>query len=458
MKQEKFHPLFNTTQLIVGGFAAVIFVATLILMLPISSATGEWTNVISALFTATTAVCVTGLVVVPTYLHWSLFGKIIILVLIQLGGLGIICITMGLFIIFKRKITIKERRLIQESYNLDTGAGMVKTIIKVFKTTFIIEGIGAFLYTFKFIPEFGVVKGLWFSVFHAISAFCNAGLDLLGENSLGPYATDWYMNLVTMFLIISGGIGFLVWWEILDILKRIKDGKLASNKFFERLSLHAKIALFATGVMIVSGAVIVFVLEYNNPETIGNLNLSEKIIVSMFESVTLRTAGFATVSQAGFTNSSIIMMCGFMLVGGSPMGTAGGIKTTTVAILLIDVWSAIKGKKHAEVFQRKITDQNRRNAISVTAIAIFVASVALIILSYTENIQFKKLLFESFSAIGTVGLSMDITSSLSNIGRLIITFLMFAGRIGPITLVMAFTSKSTNAVERDYPERNIMIG
>ncbi|MCR5835002.1 MAG: TrkH family potassium uptake protein [Lachnospiraceae bacterium] len=458
MSSRKIRPLFNTTHIIVYGFAAVILIGTLILMLPISSASGQWTNPIDALFTTTTAVCVTGLVVVPTYSYWSLFGKIVIFCMIQLGGLGVICITMGLFILLRKKITIKERKLIQESYNLEQSGGMVKTVIKVFKTTFIIEGIGAVLYSVRFIPQYGFVKGVCFSIFHAVSAFCNAGIDILGPSSLEPYNNDWYFMIVTMFLIISGGLGFIVWWEIVDLIKQIRNKELASNKFIERLTLHSKIALFATIMLLISGAVILFVLEYSNPATFGNMKLSHKILSACFESVTLRTAGFAGVSQAGFNNNSLMLMCVFMLIGGSPMGTAGGIKTTTVAILLIEVFSAVKGKKHTEIFHRRLNRENIRNAISVTAISLFVAVTAIVALTYTENIQFKKMIFEAFSAIGTVGLSMDITSSLSSAGRLIITVLMFAGRIGPITLVMAFTSNVSEALDRDYPERKILIG
>lgn len=350
---KKTKPLFNTTHFIILGFAFAILAATCILMLPISSANGEWTSFVDAMFTATTSVCVTGLVVVPTYAYWSLFGKIVILLLIQLGGMGIICIAMGFLILLRKKITLKERKLIQESYNLDSTGGMVRVIMRVFKATFLIEGIGAVLYSVKFIPRFGLIRGICYSIFHAVSAFCNAGIDLLGDSSLAPYRGDVAVNAITMFLIISGGLGFIVWWDILKILDDMRHRRLAKNKFWERLSLHSKLVLSATVLLILGGFFVVFLFEYHNPATIGNMPLGEKVLVSLFESVTLRTAGFSTISQAGFHMSTFLVICFLMMVGGSPMGTAGGIKTTTITILFVEVCSVIRGKSMPRFFEEK---------------------------------------------------------------------------------------------------------
>lgn len=455
---EKNRPLFNTPHLIIYGFAIVILAATFILMLPISSAGGEWTNFVDAMFTATTSVCVTGLVVVPTYAYWSLFGKTVIFILIQLGGLGVVCIMMGFFILIKKKITLKERRLIQESYNFDTSGGMVKVVIRVFKATFLIEGMGAALYSIRFIPRFGFVKGVCYSIFHSVSAFCNAGIDLLGDSSLAAYCGDGLINFTTMFLIVSGGIGFIVWWDILKVCGEIKRGNLVKNKIFERLSLHSKMVISATVIFIFAGAVVIFLFEYTNGDTIGNMKVGKKILTSLFESVTLRTAGFSTISQSGFRMPTLMFICFFMFVGGSPMGTAGGIKTTTIGILFVEVLSVVRGKKHAEVFRRKIHIENVRTAISVSMISFLSAIAAIMLLSFTEQAPFKAIVFEVFSAVGTVGLSMDLTSALSPGGRLIIIFMMFLGRVGPITMAMAFASKRKKSLDRDFPEKRIIIG
>lgn len=456
---KKTKPMFNTTHLIIYGFAVVILLGTVLLMLPISSAAGQWTSFLDSMFTATTATCVTGLVVVPTYSHWSIFGKCVILTLIQLGGLGVICIAMGFFILIRRRITLKERRLIQDSYNLDNNGGMVKVILSVFRITFTIEGIGAILYSIRFIPEFGVAKGICYSVFHSVSAFCNAGLDLLGETSLSMYYNDVLVNVITMFLIVSGGLGFIVWWELQDVMYSVIRRELTINKVVERLSLHSKLALVATIIFIIGGAVIVFIFEYSNADTIGELPFGEKIIVSLFESVTLRTAGFSTIPQTGFRDATFFVMCFLMLVGGSPIGTAGGIKTTTVAILWVEILSVVKGKKAAEVFRRRINRENVRTAISVMAISIFCVIIGIMLLTVTEkDVSLRVIVFEAFSAIATVGLSMDFTAMLSDYGKIIIIIMMFLGRIGPITMAMAFMARRRRALDRDYPEKRIIIG
>lgn len=355
---------FNAARIIIVGFLWVIIVGTLILMLPVSSAKGQWTDFVTALFTATTSTCVTGLVVVPTYAYWSLFGKVVILILIQLGGLGIISIATGVLIIIGKKINLKERRLIQESYNLDTSQGVVLHIIRIFSGTFAVEGIGAILYSFRFIPKYGVAKGVWYSVFHAISAFCNAGIDLLGDNSFMAYKGDVLINITTMFLIVVGGIGFIVWWDILKNINNIRNKKYPLQKFFERLSLHSKIVLTVTAIAIFGGAILTFAFEYNNPETLGTLKTGEKILASFFQSVTLRTAGFCTINQAGLRNASVLLAFFLMLMGGSPMGTAGGIKTTTVALLFLDVKSVVTGKNATEAFKRRINRDNIKNALA----------------------------------------------------------------------------------------------
>ena len=434
---------FNAARIIIVGFLCVIIVGTLILMLPVSSAKGQWTDFVTALFTATTSTCVTGLVVVPTYAYWSLFGKVVILILIQLGGLGIISIATGVLIIIGKKINLKERRLIQETYNLDTSQGVVLHIIRIFSGTFAVEGIGAILYGFRFIPKYGVAKGVWYSVFHAISAFCNAGIDLLGDSSFMAYKGDVLINITTMFLIVVGGMGFIVWWDILKNINNIRNKKYPLRKFSERLSLHSKIVLTVTAIAIFGGAILTFAFEYNNPETLGTLKTGEKILASFFQSVTLRTAGFCTINQAGLRNASVLLAFLLMLMGGSPMGTAGGIKTTTVALLFLDVKSVVTGK----------------NALAVMTMAISILMIAVIALTFTETGSLTKICYEAFSAIGTVGLSMNFTASLSLAGKLIIIVLMFFGRVGPITIVIALARKRRiDQHIKDLPEKKVLIG
>ncbi|MCR5703268.1 MAG: potassium transporter KtrB [Eubacterium sp.] len=450
--------LNNTPRIIFLGFLSVILIGAIVLSLPICSADGRGTPFVDSLFTSTTSVCVTGLVTVPTYSHWSAVGKVIILILIQLGGLGVICIATGFLALLRRRISLASRKVIQESYNLDTSSGMVALVLRVIKTTILIESLGAAALSVRFIPQFGWRRGIIFSIFHSISAFCNAGIDLLGDSSLMSYVGDTYFNVVIMLIIISGGLGFIVWWEIVDLIKRIVKGNLAPIKIWERMTLHSKIVISMTVFLLITGVIIVMGLEYDNPKSIGNLSLGNKVLASSFQSVTLRTAGFCTVSQTGFKASTSMLMCIFMLIGGSPVGTAGGIKTTTVAIILIEVVSVIRGKEEAEVFRRRISKENVRTAITVATISVLSAIVAMIVLSETEGASIKVIAYEVFSAIGTVGLSMDFTSSLSVIGKYIIILLMFMGRIGPITLASAFAAKQSRAKETELPIRKIIIG
>ena len=450
---------FNSTRIVIYGFLSVILLGAFILMLPVCSTAGQWTDFLTALFTATTSTCVTGLVVVPTYAYWSVTGKVIILILIQLGGLGIICIATGVLMVVGKRITLKERRLIQESYNLDSGQGIIKHIRAIFVGTFVMEIIGTLLYCIRFIPKFGVVKGLWYSVFHSISAFCNAGLDVLGENSLIPYQSDVLINLTTIFLIVTGGIGFIVWWDILKLYRMVRYEGMPIRKVPERMSLHTKLAMMVTFVLLIGGTILTLIFEYSNPETLGNLSFGNKILVSLFQSVTLRTAGFCTIDQVGFRSASFIIFCLLMLIGGSPMGTAGGIKTTTMALLFLEVKSVVRGKNETEVFRRRINKDNVKTALAVIVIAVSMLMLAIITLTFTEDASLKKITFEAFSAIGTVGISMGFTTELSMLGKVVIIILMFFGRVGPITIAMALAKrKRIDQHLKDLPEKRIIIG
>ncbi|MGN0384083.1 MAG: TrkH family potassium uptake protein [Eubacterium sp.] len=450
---------FNTLQSIIYGFMIVILMGTLLLMLPISSANGEATSFIDSLFTATTATCVTGLVVLPTCSYWSLFGKIVILILIQIGGLGVVCITMGLLIIIGRRISLRNRLMIQESYSLDSAKGMVIFIKRVLKGTIFVETTGAILYFIRFIQDYNIKTSIWYSVFHSVSAFCNAGIDIIGENSFGNYYADPFINIVTMMLIISGGIGFIVWWDLIDSFKNWKNKKFSLIGILKSLKLHSKVAITMTLLLILGGTLVIFIFEYTNTDTIGNLPLWQKIMCSLFESVTTRTAGFLTLPQENFRNASVMIICLLMFIGGSPMGTAGGIKTTTFAMILLTIRGVVIGKKDTEVYRRKINIENIKTGLAVTIISMASLFIAIMVLSITEDASMRCIIFEATSAIGTVGLSMGYTTSLSFAGKLIIIALMYIGRIGPISMVMAFSiRKSQMNNMRDLPEKKIIVG
>ncbi len=304
----------STTQTILLSFLLAIFLGSALLVLPVSSADGIAVPYIDALFTATTSICVTGLVTVPTFSTWSLFGQIVILFLIQIGGLGVVTIMSGLMISLHRRIGIKDRMLIQDAFNLNTLSGMVKFIRKVIAGTLLVEGIGALLYMTVFIPEFGV-KGIWISLFNAVSAFCNAGMDVISADSLYAYVHNPVINMVTILLIVFGGIGYIVWWDLVGALKNIRRQRL---RCFANLTLHSKIALSVTGILILAGTAAVFVFEYNNPLTMGSFSIFDKLQASLFQSVTTRTAGFATIPQEDLTNASAITSLLLMFIGGSP--------------------------------------------------------------------------------------------------------------------------------------------
>lgn len=449
---------FNTMQLLAMGFIGTILIGGVLLYLPICNT--EPISFIDALFTSTSAVCVTGLVTVVPAVQFTLLGKVILLILIQIGGLGVIACVTGFFIILKRKITVRERVIIQESYNLSTLSGMVMFVLKIIKGTFFVEGIGAILFSFTFIPEFGVVKGIAYSLFHSVSAFCNAGIDIIGDGSFIPYVRNPLINLTTMTLIVAGGIGFTVWNDLIGNYKKIKMKKLTWNKFFTRLSLHSKLVLTMTGLLIVIGTAFVFILEYNNADTIGNLSLGDKLMASAFHSVSTRTAGFATLGQADLTAGSKFLSCILMFIGGSPAGTAGGVKTTTAAMLILTCMTVVYGKRDTECFGRRIPVENFRTGFAVVMLAILFLTTGVTMLTILEpGKDFLDLLYEAVSAIGTVGLSANLTASLGIGSKIVIMCLMYVGRLGPITIALVFGGKrNPKELVRELPEKRIMVG
>jgi len=444
----------STTHIILLSFFVTILIGTVLLSLPISSADGKAKSFLDALFTATTSTCVTGLVVMPTVSAWSVFGQVVILLLIQVGGLGAITIMSGLMIILHKKIGIGDRLLLQDAFNLNSLSGLVRFVKKVVGGTFIIEGIGALLYMTVFVPQFGA-KGIWISVFTSVSAFCNAGIDIIAENSLCDYALNPIINTVTCGLIILGGIGYIVWWDVLRVLKQVRRKKV---KIFRDLTLHSKIAITTTFILILVGAALILAFEYNNPQTIKEHTLLQKIEVSLFQSVTTRTAGFATIPQENLTNASSIVCLLLMFIGGSPVGTAGGIKTVTFAVLVASAFASVHNKEDTEVFGRRLTKQAVSKAAAVTCISFIIMFTSTVLLSAVTDASALDIIYETVSATATVGLTRNLTASLDSMGKLIIIITMYLGRVGPISLAVALKRSKDNQNIIRNPIEEISVG
>ncbi|MDE5933683.1 MAG: potassium transporter KtrB, partial [Lachnospiraceae bacterium] len=421
----------TTTRIIMLGFLAGAILGMLCLMLPISTKPGQKVDFFDALFVAMSSICVTGLSTVNIGQTFSGFGQVVLLFLIQFGGLGIVTFTTIVLCLFRRRITLSDRMLIQSAYNLDTLSGLVKLTMKILKVTLCLEGLGAVGYAFVFVPQYGV-KGIWYSIFHAVSAFCNAGIDLLGGNSFCQYADNIIINVTTIFLIIVSGLGFPVYWEIVRVASaRLGKRERANGR---KMNLHTKIVIFATIALILTGALLTLLFEYNNPDTLGKMNIPQKLMASFFQSVTLRTAGFATISQEYFRPASCMAYLILMFIGGSPAGTAGGIKTVTVVLLLASMFANIRGKRDVVVLHRKVSDDTIRRCVAIAVFSLttlFLLTMALLAVSQSN---FLDTLYEMTSAIATVGLSRGLTGALNPIGKLIVTLTMYLGRIGPITL------------------------
>ena len=439
----------TTTQIIMLSFLAVIFLGSLLLSLPISSADGEAVPYLDALFTATTATCVTGLVTLTTASTWSIFGQAVILVLIQVGGLGVVTIMSALMILLQKRMGIGDRLLIQDAFNLNSLSGIVRFVKRVILGTALVEGIGALLYMTVFVPEFGL-RGIWIAVFTSISAFCNAGMDIIADNSLCSYATNPIINLVTCALIVLGGIGYIVWWDVMGLRKGAAGRR--------RLSLHSKIAISTTLLLIFGGGLLILLFEYHNPRTIAELSLFDKLQVSLFQSVTTRTAGFATVPQQDLTNASSLLCLLLMFIGGSPVGTAGGIKTVTIAVLFASALSAVRNRQEVTLFQRNISKQAVSKAVAVTTMSFVILFTSTLLLSAVSPGEPLDILFETVSATATVGLSRDLTPYLNAYGKIIIIGTMYLGRVGPISLALALNSgkKQQNIIKN--PTEEISVG
>lgn len=446
----------STTSQIILGFLCAILIGAVLLSLPIASVSGE-SDFLTALFTSTTSVCVTGLVVVDTFSYWTLFGKIVILILIQLGGLGIVAFTSSILLIFNKKVTLKDRMVIQDAYNLNNLQGMVIFVKKIIFGTFTVEIIGAFLYMIEFVPLYGA-RGVWYSFFNSISAFCNAGIDILGNDSLISFNSSPLVLITTMMLIFNGGIGFVVWWDVVDLLKRVIKKEVKPLDFYRNLALHSKLVINITFGLIFVGGLLLFLFEHNNTGTIGDMTLGDKILNSLFQSVTLRTAGFAAIDQGALTEPSVMICIVLMIIGGSPVGTAGGIKTVTFAVLFFAVLAVVRGRKETVVFNKSINDNLIRKSLAVAFISIGAFFFFSILLIVTNGFSLTDAIFEVASAIATVGLSRGVTPELNNIGRVIIIIAMYLGRIGPISMFVAFSNKYSIKNSIHYSEAEIIVG
>ena len=456
MKRRGIRESLSTTHIIMISFLCVILLGSLLLSLPVSAADGEPVPYIDALFTATTATCVTGLVTLTTATAWSLFGQTVILLLIQVGGLGIITVMAGVMLALHRRMGLTDRLLLQDSFNLNSLSGLSSFLGRVIIGTFAVEAAGALLYMTILVPEFGP-RGIWYAVFNAVSAFCNAGMDVIGENSLMNYATSPLVNTVTSLLIVLGGLGFPVWWDILRVIGL--SVRKRSPRFLSHLTLQSKMALTATAILLFGGGLIILLLENNNPATLGGLSFFDKVQVALFQSVTTRTAGFATVDQAALTPATTALCLILMFIGGSPVGTAGGVKTVTVLVLAAYAFSTVRGKREVGLFHRRIPRDALRKSVAVVGMSFLIAAVSTLLLAaVTPDRELADILYETVSATATVGLSRNLTPTLTTAGKLIVAVTMYLGRVGPISLAVAFgvTREKQNIVNN--PTEPVSVG
>lgn len=430
---------------IILTFLLIIIIGGLLLSLPISNKIGKFTNPINAFFTATSATCVTGLIVVDTGTHYSLFGHIVILILIQIGGLSYMTIFTFLALLLGRKIPLLDRIILKESINFFSIGGIIKLARRILFIVLLFEGIGAVILATIFVKDYGIIRGSFYGLFHSISAFCNAGFDLIGNfKSLTNYKGNILLNITFILLIVTGGIGFGVINELIDFPKS------------KKLSVHAKLVLTVTIILITIGTILIFILERNNYTTLKFLSAKEKILVSIFQAVTPRTAGFSTINIRYLNLPTMLLIMLFMFVGASPGGTGGGIKTSTFAIILMNIRNTIKGREGVTIFDRCLESITIKKAYLILTASIFLIFLSTFLLSITEKFGLINIIFEVTSAFGTVGLSTGITPDLSPVGKLIIMFTMFSGRVGILSILTMIIVKKPQRIY--LPEDKVMVG
>lgn len=440
----------STSKIIALSFLTIIFLGTILLALPIASKSGVSCGLRPALFTATSATCVTGLVLYDTWIQWTGFGQIVILLLIQVGGLGFMAMASFVIMVFRKRIGMKQRMVMAQSLGVENTGGIVKSQINMLKSCFAVEGIGALLLTLGFSKDYCFVTALKLGVFHAVSAFCNAGFDILGfrgsGSSLTTYGRDPFICIVLSLLIILGGLGFLVWEDVLKYKK------------FKKITVYSKLVIVTTATLILSGTVLFLILEWNNPATLGSMSYDERIVAAFFQSVTTRTAGFAGVDQGLLTDASKAVTMFLMLIGGSSGSTAGGLKTVTFIVIVLFLLSQLRGRKRICVFNRNIPEAQVINALTIFCIMIALSFIGGLVISASSPISFSDGLFETISALATVGLSTGVTSSLSTISQFMIIVFMYFGRVGVLTLSLGFLTGHSKAQNFKYAETNVLIG
>ncbi|MDF2815102.1 MAG: potassium uptake protein TrkH family [Paenibacillus sp.] len=433
-------------QILALGFAFIILIGGFLLSLPISSTNGLGLNFVDALFTATSATCVTGLVVVDTGTYFSVFGQVVIMLLIQIGGLGFMTMATLFAILLKKRISLKERLILQEAMNQGSMEGIIRLIRKVLIYSITIEAIAAVLFSIRWSFEMSIGRAIYMGIFHSISFFNNAGFDLFGNyRSLTMYVDDPIVNIVSISLIILGGLGFIVLSDLIDYRKS------------KKLTLHTKVVLSATSILIAVGTIVVFTFEYTNPMTLGKLNPMGQMWASLFQSVTPRTAGANSLDIGALRQATQFFIIILMFIGASPGSTGGGIKTTTFTTLIGAVIAMVRGKEDVVFFHYRLAKDRIYKALTLTIICLSLVVIVAMVLSTTEDHSFLMILFEVTSAFGTVGLSMGLTPDLTTIGKFLIMFTMFAGRLGPITLAYAVGPRVEKELYR-HPEGKIIIG
>ena len=439
----------STTRVVVLGFAFVILMGALLLTLRIASATGVSVGFFDALFTSTSCVCVTGLVVVDTGTAFSTFGHVVIILLIQIGGLGFMSVAMLYFMVLGKRVTLGTRLVIQESLNEDRIGGLVRMMRWVIFSALSIELVGAVILSTRFIPIYGWGKGLWYGVFHSISAFCNAGFDLIGGyRNLMPFQYDPVVNITVCLLIIIGGLGF-------GVLQDIKQ-----NRSFRKLRLHSKLVLTFTAVLLLAGTLITLLVEWQNPDTLGPMNFFQKLQAAFFQSVTLRTAGFNTIDQAALMPATKMISVILMFIGASPASTGGGVKTSTMAVLCLNVRMVARGRSEISAYRRTIAREIVQRALAIVMIGLAVLLIDIMALTILEpQANFLDLAFECASALGTVGVSSVGTYTLEPLSRALLILAMYIGRVGPLTLTMALGHKQAQTKDAfRYPEERVLVG
>lgn len=444
------------------SFLAVIIIGAIVLSLPFSNKK-EAASFLDNLFIATSAVCVTGLSPLTVVDQYNLFGQTVLIILVQIGGLGFLTFLYLFLFLARQRITLSRKLVFTEALNQNSLSMLPRLLKTIFIYTVSIETIGLIFFSMFFIPRLGALKGLYYGIWHSISAFCNAGFDLCGSTSLVTYNTNPIINFIVPFEIIMGGLGFIVVLDIHD--KYIKEKRRSSSfswrHLFGSFALHTKIVLMMTVSLIVIGTLLFFIMEFNNPATIGKMNFVDKLVVSFFQSVTTRTAGFSTVDMYSLNRITKILMCSLMFIGGSPASTAGGIKTVTFALVLLLMRTTYRGIEETTVFQRRIKKRTLVRAFSIFFLGLMLCIISSSIMLITEPKQdYLNILMEVFSAFGTVGLSASVTPALSIVGKCVDIILMYAGRIGPISLMILFTKRShdKNTKEFKYPDEDVLVG